>query len=66
VRQLPEAKQVRDENNSERKLVADVSLHKEAGQSVIRKTAGARSAERSYRAGRSKRTPSVRDERAAW
>ena len=35
--QAQEAKQLRDENNRLRKLVADLSLDKEALQSVIRK-----------------------------
>jgi len=50
VSQAPEAKQLRDENTRLRKLVADLSLDKEALQSVIRKTVGARSAEGRYRA----------------
>ncbi len=50
VSQAQEAKQLRDENTKLRKLVADLSLDKEALQSVIRKTVGARSAEGSYRA----------------
>jgi putative transposase len=37
VSQAQEAKQLRDENNRLRKLVADLSLDKEALQSVIRK-----------------------------
>jgi putative transposase len=37
VSQAQEAKQLRDENNKLRKLVADLSLDKEALQSVIRK-----------------------------
>ena len=43
VSQAQEAKQLRDENTKLRKLVADLSLDKEALQSVIRKTAGAQS-----------------------
>jgi len=50
VSQAHEAKQLRDENTRLRKLVADLSLDKEALQSVIRKKAGARSSEGSYRA----------------
>ncbi len=38
VSQAQEAKQLRDENTKLRKLVADLSLDKEALQSVIRKT----------------------------
>ena len=37
VSQVQEAKQLRDENTRLRKLVADLSLDKEALQSVIRK-----------------------------
>ena len=37
VSEAQEAKQLRDENNRLRKLVADLSLDKEALQSVIRK-----------------------------
>jgi putative transposase len=37
VSQAQEAKQLREENTRPRKLVADLSLHKEALQSVIRK-----------------------------
>jgi putative transposase len=37
VSQAQEAKQLRDENTQLRKLVADLSLDKEALQSVIRK-----------------------------
>jgi putative transposase len=37
VSQAQEAKQLRDENTKLRKLVADLSLDKEALQSVIRK-----------------------------
>jgi len=37
VSQAQEAKQLREENNRLRKLVADLSLDKEALQSVIRK-----------------------------
>ena len=37
VSEAPEAKQLRDENTRLRKLVADLSLDKEALQSVIRK-----------------------------
>ena len=37
VSQAQEVKQLRDENNRLRKLVADLSLDKEALQSVIRK-----------------------------
>ena len=37
VSQAQEAKQLRDENTRLRKLVADLSLDKEALQSVIRK-----------------------------
>jgi putative transposase len=51
VSQAQEAKQLRDENTRLRKLVADLSLDKEALQSVIRKNGGARSAEGRYRAG---------------
>ncbi len=61
VSQAQEAKQLRDENTKLRKLVADLSLDKEALQSVIQKTAGARSAEGSYRAD----TARVRLQRAA-
>jgi putative transposase len=43
--QAQEAKQLRDENTRLGKLVADLSLDKEALQSVIRKPGGARSAE---------------------
>ena len=50
VSQAQEAKQLRDENTRLRKLVADLSLDKEALRSVIRKTGGARSLEGSYRA----------------
>jgi putative transposase len=50
VSQAQEAKQLRDENNRLRKLVADLSLDKETLQSVIRKNGGARSPEGSYRA----------------
>jgi putative transposase len=45
VSQAQEAKQLRDENTRLGKLVADLSLDKEALQSVIRKPGGARSAE---------------------
>jgi hypothetical protein len=38
VSQAQDVKQLRDENNRLRKLVADLSLDKEALQSVIRKT----------------------------
>jgi len=48
--QAQEAKQLRDENTRRRKLVADLSLDKEALQSVIRKTGGARSPEGGCRA----------------
>jgi putative transposase len=48
--QAQEAKQLRDENTKLRKLVADLSLDKEALQSVIRETAGARSLEGGCRA----------------
>ena len=51
VSQAQEGKQLRDENSRLRKLVADLNLDKEALQSVIRKTAGARSPEGGYRAG---------------
>jgi hypothetical protein len=51
VSQAQEAKQLRDENTRLRKLVADLSLDKEALQSVIRKMGGARTPEGSYRAG---------------
>ncbi len=37
ISQAQEAKQLRDENTRKRKLVADLSLDKEALQSVIRK-----------------------------
>jgi len=40
VSQAHEAKQLRDENTRLRKLVADLSLDKEALQSAIRKNAG--------------------------
>src|SRR5439155_9939820 len=50
VSQAQEAKQLRDENTRLRKLVADLSLDKEALQSVIRKNGGARSLEGGYRA----------------
>jgi putative transposase len=40
VSQAQEAKQLRDENSRLRKLVADLSLDKEALQSVIRKNGG--------------------------
>ena len=43
VSEAQEAKRLRDENTKLRKLVADLSLDKEALQSVIQKTAGARS-----------------------
>ena len=45
-----EAKQLRDENTRLRKLVADLSLDKEALQSVIRKNGGSPSDEGSCRA----------------
>jgi hypothetical protein len=45
VTEAQETKRLRDENASLRKLVADLSLDKEALQSVIEKTAGARSDE---------------------
>ena len=38
VSEAQEAKQLRDENTRPRKLVADLSLDKEALQSVIRKS----------------------------
>ena len=50
VSQAQEAKQLREENTRLRKLVADLSLDKEALQSVIRKNGGARSPEGGYRA----------------
>lgn len=50
VTEAQEAKQLRDENTRLRKLVADLSLDKEALQSVIEKTDGARSHEGSCRA----------------
>ena len=50
VSEAQEAKQLRDENTRLRKLVADLSLDKEALQSVIQKTGGARSEEGGYRA----------------
>jgi putative transposase len=40
VTEAQEAKQLRDENTRLRKLVADLSLDKEALQSVIRKNGG--------------------------
>src|SRR5207237_8788588 len=49
VGRAQEAKQLRDENTRLRKLVADLSLDKEALQSVTEKTGGARSVEGSYR-----------------
>jgi hypothetical protein len=42
VSEAQEARQLRDENTRLRKLVADLSLDKEALQSVIRKNAGLR------------------------
>ena len=45
VSEAQEAKRLRDENSRLRKLVADLSLDKEALQSVIEKTDGARSDE---------------------
>ena len=45
VSEAQEAKRLRDENARLRKLVADLSLDKEALQSVIAKTAGAHSDE---------------------
>ena len=45
VSEAQEAKRLRDENARLRKLVADLSLDKEALQSVIEKTDGARSDE---------------------
>ena len=50
VTEAQEAKQLRDENTRLRKLVADLSLDKEALQSVTRKKDGARSHEGSCRA----------------
>src|SRR5438477_10089026 len=50
VSQAQEAKQLREENTRLRKLVADLSLDKEALQSVIRTNGGARSLEGGYRA----------------
>jgi putative transposase len=49
VSQAQEVRQLRDEKSRLQKLVADLSLHKEALQSVIRKTAGTPSAEGSER-----------------
>jgi putative transposase len=57
VSQAQEAKQLRDENTKLRKLVADVSLDKEALQSVIPKKGGTGSAEGSYRADASRVCP---------
>jgi len=58
-----EAKRLRDENSRLRKLVADLSLDKEALQSVMEKTDGARSDEGICRAHprdcRSHRTPGM-------
>ena len=45
VSEAQEARQLRDENARLKKLVADLSLDKEALQSVIRKTDGAHSYE---------------------
>lgn len=45
VSEVQEAKRLRDENTRLRKLVADLSLDKEALQSVIEKTDGAHSDE---------------------
>ncbi len=45
VTEAQEARQLRHENTRLRKLVADLSLDKEALQSVIKKTAGAHSHE---------------------
>jgi putative transposase len=50
VSEAQEAKRLRDENGRLRKLVADLSLDKEALQSVIEKTAGARRDENRRRA----------------
>jgi putative transposase len=50
VSQAQEAKQLRDENTRLRKLVADLSLDKDALQWVIEKTDGARGAEGGCRA----------------
>jgi putative transposase len=65
VSQAQEAKQLRDESTKLRKLVADLSLDKEALRSVIRKTVGARSTEGSYRTDASRVCPSASGERAA-
>jgi putative transposase len=50
VSQAQEAKQLRDENTRLRKLVADLSLDKDALQWVIKKTGGARGLEGDRRA----------------
>ena len=48
--EVQEAKQLRDENARLKKLVTDLSLDKDALQSVIKKTPGARREEGLYRA----------------
>jgi putative transposase len=51
VSQAQEVKQLRDENARLKKLVADLSLDKDALQWVIKKTSGARGVEGDRQAG---------------
>lgn len=50
VSKAQEARQLRDENSRLKRIVAELTLGKDALQSVIQETAGARSREGSYRA----------------
>jgi putative transposase len=51
VNEVQEVKQLREENGGLKKLVADLSLDKDALQSMIEKTSGAHSPEGGCRAG---------------
>jgi putative transposase len=64
VSQAQDVKQLRDENARLKKLVADLSLDKDALQLVIKKTGGARGDEGNCRAGVARSTPSVSGGRA--